>query len=122
LSLNLVKRPFKSNGEFFAPGTIIEEPEKINLYRNKVREGKIVVVDEHNVDDVAEYLDYRQGIEIKSVLYEALGIKNEHEKEYLAKVERLATKYDIAFEGRAIEDVVADIKAKQEANKTAAGK
>lgn len=63
LSVKVVRRPFKTRGKVYSAGTIIEDPAVIPLYKSKVGEGKIVEVDEHNIDHVATYLKYRRGVE-----------------------------------------------------------
>lgn len=63
LSVKVVRRPFKTRGKVYSAGTIIEDPAVIPLYKSKVGEGKIVEVDEHNIERVATYLKYRRGVE-----------------------------------------------------------
>ena len=63
LSVKVVRRPFKTRGKVYPAGTIIENPAGIPLYKSKVGEGKIVEVDEHNIERVATYLKYRRGVE-----------------------------------------------------------
>lgn len=70
--LNLVKRPFKSNGVFYPAGTVIQNPAGIHLYKTKLKDGKIIVVDEHNVDSVAHFFLHRHGLNIKEKLLTAL--------------------------------------------------
>lgn len=79
LSINVVKRPFRSNGVFYAAGSIIKEPAVVRLFRSKVAEGKIVIVDEHNIDKISDYLLYKQGVDVKELLKGALlrGVSND---------------------------------------------
>lgn len=111
--LNVVKRPFKTRGEFYPVGSIINDPAGISLYKSKVRSGHIVLVDEHNLDDIAFHLLHKNGVDVKDEMVEALTQK----KEYYEKVERLAAKHGVEMHGRHLEDVVAEIKAKQAESK-----
>ena len=79
--INIVKRPFTTNGEFYAVGTVIADPTAIRLYKSKVREGKIVEVNEHNLPKLTEWLESRTGIDFtesfEAALEEALKPKDE---------------------------------------------
>lgn len=59
--VSVVKRPFKSGGVFYAAGSIVE-PASIKLYKTKVKEGRIVEVDEHNLDTVLLDLTIKRGV------------------------------------------------------------
>lgn len=119
--INVVKRPFKSNGVHYAAGTVITDPAAIRLFRTKVNEGKIVVVDEHNVDRVSEYLLHKQGVDAKERLDGVLVIVTAEELAYIEDAERTAQKEAEAqakadAEAKAKAD--AEAKAKEEAEKT----
>lgn len=84
MSVKVVRRPFKTRGKVYPAGTIIEDPAGIPLYKSKVGEGKIVEVDEHNIERVATYLKYRRGVEnayeiLRAALDKAKAAKAEPE-------------------------------------------
>ncbi|MNB69312.1 hypothetical protein D3C75_158400 [compost metagenome] len=110
--INVVKRPFKSNGVHYAAGTVITDPAAIRLFRTKVNEGKIVEVDEHNIDRVSEYLLHKRGVDAKDRLDEALTIVTAEELAYIEDVDRTAQK-----EAEAKAKADAEAKAKEEAEK-----
>lgn len=118
MSLNVVKRPFKTGGKVYSAGDVIVNPADITLYRTKVREGKIVLIDEHNLEQYATYLTYKHGVEgALETLTEALAatkpvVEVPVDTEYLEKVRKHANKHGVEMEGRPVEDVVAEIKAK----------
>ncbi|MNU34904.1 hypothetical protein D3C71_234910 [compost metagenome] len=113
LSISVVKRPFKTNGVFYAAGTVITDPAAIRLYRTKVAEGKIVEVDEHNIDRVSEYLLHKQGEEAKALFDQGFLIVTAEELAYIEDLERTAQKE--AAEAAAKE--AAEAAAKAEADK-----
>lgn len=118
MSLKVVSRPFKSAGVFYPVGSIIEDPTAIKLYKTKVKDKKIIDVDEHNVDDVSYYLLAKHGVDVKGKLKEALSPSTvEYTEEYIAKVYKLADKYDVQTENRSIEDLIKEIKQKQAESK-----
>jgi hypothetical protein len=92
LSISVVKHPFKTNGVFYAAGTVITDLAAIRLYRTKVNEGKIVEVDEHNVDHVSEYLLHKQGEEAKARFDEGFLIVTAEELAYIEDLDRTAQK------------------------------
>lgn len=106
--ISVVKRPFKTNGVFYAAGTVITDLAAIRLYRTKVAEGKIVEVDEHNIDRVSEYLLHKQGEEAKALFDEGFLIVTAEELAYIEDIERTAQKEAAAKEE-------ADKKAAEEA-------
>lgn len=119
--LSVVIRPFKSGGVFYPAGTIVD-PAGITLYKSKIGENKIKVVDEHNLDEVARFLELRHGQEdAHKVLSDAVS----NRKAYLNKVNEAAKKYQIDVAGKTTEEVVAEVKAKQadaKAKETKTGK
>lgn len=90
--ISVVRRPFKTNGEFYAAGTVITDPAAIRLYKTKVAEGKIVEVDEHNIDRVSEYLLHKQGEEAKALFDKGFLIVTAEELAYIEDIERTAQK------------------------------
>lgn len=125
MSLKVVKRPFRTGGKVYSAGEIVD-PADITLFKNKMREGKIIMVDEHNLDEVATYLKHRYNIE---GAYDKLKLaldppkepkepaKDPVDEEYVAKVKVAAKKHKVKFAGRPLEDVVAEVKEKQKAAK-----
>lgn len=128
--ITVVTRPFKSGGQFYPAGTIVD-PAGFKLYKSRLGAGHLAVVDEHNLQDVSRYLTIRQKVEnSEEILRTALDESNkpkepeaEHQtesvekpeepsEEYLAKVNLLAEKFDVEVEGRPLEEVVAEIKEK----------
>jgi phosphoenolpyruvate carboxylase len=84
------------------------------------------VVDEHNLDEVSRFLHIRHNMEnAQEVLTNELtAIKKEKaDKEaYLEKVKIAAEKYAIDTEGKTTEQVVAEVKAKQQEAKATSEK
>lgn len=115
--INVVVRPFRSNGVFYAAGTVISDPAAIRYYRGKVNEGKIVAVDEHNLERVSLYVLRKSGEDVSQDLRAALGKAPTHTEEYLEKVKAAATKYEVNMDGKTIEEVVAEVKQKASASK-----
>ncbi|MMZ45702.1 hypothetical protein D3C75_232910 [compost metagenome] len=114
--LNVVRRPFKTNGLFYAAGTVIDDPAAIRLFRNKVNEGKIVQVDEHNLEAMATYLYHKQGVDVADDLKGALT--RAIEAEAFAESEELAYKEHAEREAKAAAEKAkaeAEAKAKAEA-------
>lgn len=96
--INIVKRPFKSNGFYFAAGSVITDPAAIRLFKTKVSEGKIVEVDEHNIDRISEYLLHKQGVEAKERFDKGLLIITAEELAYIEDIERTAAREATAKE------------------------
>lgn len=128
MSLNVVKRPFRAGGKVYSAGTIIKDPAEITLFKNRMREGKIALVDEHNVEQFAVFLSYRYGVEgalekLTNALKEDEKPKqskqSEVDEEYLAKVRKMAKVHGVEVDGRPIPDVVAEIKVKAKEAKEA---
>jgi type II secretory pathway component GspD/PulD (secretin) len=115
MTVSVVIRPFKAGGVFYPAGTIID-PAGITLYKSRIGEGKIAVVDEHNLDSVSRFLNIRHGVEdAKATLVAAMNPNNTthgYDPEYIEKVKKAAEQYEVEFEGRDIQEVVAEIKAK----------
>lgn len=84
MELFIVKRPFRTNGEMYLVGSVIEDPTKIRLFKSKVNEGKIIKVNEVNLDRVAEYIESRTGVDIK----EAFKKRKEEDSRKLAEEAR----------------------------------
>lgn len=63
--ISVVIRPFKSGGVFYPAGTLVD-PAGITLYRSKIGENKIAEVDEHNLDEISNFLQLRYGIDTAS--------------------------------------------------------
>lgn len=59
----VVRTPFTSRGEVYRSGDLIKHPERIALFTSKVKERKIIEVNEHNIDGFAQYLELRRGVE-----------------------------------------------------------
>lgn len=81
----VVKRAFKSVNKVYAVGSIIEDPTTIRLFKSKVNEGKIVAVNEQNINHIAEYIYNRVGIDIKKALVKDKPVINEYEPAKKAK-------------------------------------
>jgi hypothetical protein len=112
----VVIRPFKSGGKFYPAGEIID-PAGFKLLRSRIGEGKLAVVDEHNFEQTARYLQIRHGIEnaedlLRGETQDKPVDKPVVDEEYLAKVKALALQFDVDMEDRELEDVVAEIKQK----------
>lgn len=106
--ISVVIRPFKSGGVFYPAGTIVD-PAGIKLYKSRIGEGKIKVVDEHNLEEVARFLTIRHKMEdAQTLLADKLAYKK--------KVIVAANKLGVDMTGKTIEQVVAEVKAKQAAD------
>jgi hypothetical protein len=118
--ISVVIRPFKSGGVFYPAGTIVD-PAGITLYKSKIGENKIKVVDEHNLEEVARFLQIRHKMDDAQefLTKELRGIDEPkltvEEEAYLVKVKLAAKKYAIDMEGKTTEQVVAEVKVKQKA-------
>lgn len=114
LSVSVVRLPFASRGKQYRSGDLIESPDGIALYSTKVKDNKIVEVNEHNYKDLATYLEYRRDVKGARELLEGyLGINDKtHDPKYVEKVMKLANKADVDTEGKSIEVIVDEIKAK----------
>ena len=118
----VVRRPFKAGGNFYPAGEIIDNPAGIRLFKIRLNDGHIIAVTEQTVDDWANYLQARYGVDVKEKLLNALKEKVEEQKEQqeeqsqdkerVEKVKKLAAKYNIQIEGRPLEEVIAEIKEK----------
>lgn len=60
--LNVVKRPFKSGGQFYAVGTVIEDPTALRLFKQKVADGKILLVTEQNLESTIHYFTVKHDL------------------------------------------------------------
>ena len=80
LSVKIVKRPFKSNGVFYAAGSVITDPAEIRLYKTKVKDGRIIDVYEQDVDDISEYFLSKMGVDIKESLLKAFADQRAEEE------------------------------------------
>lgn len=110
--VKIAKKPFKSNGEFFPAGSLIEDTAGIKLYKRRVLDGYILTVDEHNLDETIYYLTFRQGVSKDGCTKIADAVK------YEAKVYSLADKYNIDTKDVEFSVVVDNVrKAVDEANK-----
>lgn len=124
----VVIRPFKSGGKFYPAGEIID-PAGFKLLKSRLGAGNLKKVDEHNIKDVAHYLQVRHKIDnAEELLVEAMTAHKDslannesdeeadkapkYDEEYLAKVYSLAEQLDVEVGDRDIEDVVAEIKEK----------
>ena len=71
----VARKPFKTCGIFYALGSIITDPSAIKFFRTKLREGKIVEVDESNAERIAEYVNAKTNVnpieDFKSAIEEA---------------------------------------------------
>jgi Asp-tRNA(Asn)/Glu-tRNA(Gln) amidotransferase A subunit family amidase len=131
--LSVVIRPFKAGGKFYSVGSLIEDPSSVRLYKSRIGEGKIAVVDEHNLDAVAHFLQYRSDVEkplekLTKALKEAKAKRDETDAkakaeaetaEYEDKVHRVATHFGIDTEGKTLDELVAEVRAAQEEAKKA---
>lgn len=113
LLINVVKRPFKSGGKLYPAGEIIDDPAGIKLFRTKVREGKIIEVDEHNLLDAINYLKHRRGVNVSETLTNAVKGKPKVDPEYKAKVLNAAAKYGIDTDDKGFEEVVTEVREAQ---------
>lgn len=79
MQIILAVKNFKSCGVFYRAGQVITDPASIKMYKSKVQEGKILVLDRHSKDAVAKikFLEQKLGV---SILKEV--------KEYLASLEK----------------------------------
>jgi hypothetical protein len=85
--VNVTKRPFTSNGVHYAAGTVITDPAAIRLFRSKVNDGKVIKVDEHNLDSTIAYFSVRVGVDVAESLTAAVkGTVNEPVVEPVADV------------------------------------
>lgn len=68
--LYVVRRAFKSYGELYLPGTLLESLEGIKLARSKLNERKIVRLpeNEHHLSALCTYFQERMGIDLHSGL------------------------------------------------------
>ena len=66
--LYVVRRTFKTNGEIFVQGTILDDVSDIKLARTKIREGKIVPLpsDESKLAKYVDYFQAKVGVDLKA--------------------------------------------------------
>lgn len=114
----------------YTAGTVLVNPAEITLYRNKMREGKIVYIEEQDVEQYATYFEHRHGVENAletltnafKAQADALERKATEEKEaaekaaYREKVIIAAEQHGVEVGDRPLEKVVAEIKAKAKKN------
>lgn len=121
LSVSVARRPFRVGTKVYYPGDVITDPGSIPFFATKRREGKIVELTEHNLQDVAQYIEYRQGVkDAKVKLTKALKGTSSPKKvdedkysdpAYVKKVTALAKKKGVSMEGKTIQEVVEELKA-----------
>jgi hypothetical protein len=113
--LNVVKTPFRSGSDYYPAGTIIKDPAGVALYVNRLRNGFIVLVDEHNLQSTADYLLHRRGVaEAHKTLKTALSNEKTRDRvadEYEAKVFKAAEQKSVDTEGKSIDEIVSEVKA-----------
>lgn len=63
----VVKRPFKNYGVVYTAGTVITEPAVIKRLKSKIAEGKIINVDEHDIESTRQYFKAKYGVDIKPI-------------------------------------------------------
>lgn len=84
----IIRRPFKSNGQYYVPGQVITtaEFESIKLHKSRLANGKILYVPESKEEQnkMNNYFEQKFGVDIQledqaSELkpYEAKGVKND---------------------------------------------
>lgn len=63
----VVKRPFKNYGVIYTAGTVITEPAVIKRLKSRIAEGKIINVDEHDIESTKQYFKAKYGVDIKPI-------------------------------------------------------
>lgn len=102
--LNIVRKPFKSNGTFYPAGTIIKDPAGISLLKTKIKDKWIVQVDEHGITSLDEFFIVKKGVSEKFL---------KGQQEYVGKVLRLASKFDIDTTDKELAEVVEEVRVAQ---------
>jgi hypothetical protein len=85
----VARKPFKTCGNFYALGSIITDPSAIKFFNTKLREGKIVEVNESNAEHIAEYVTAKTG-ENPIESYKELLSKESIETDTVGEVEEEA--------------------------------
>lgn len=62
--VNIVKRPFKSNGIYYTAGSLIDDPSVIRNFNTKVMGGKIIQVSKDSDPAIIKELEARFNIKI----------------------------------------------------------
>lgn len=60
----VVRRPFRNYGEVLTAGTVISDPAVIKHFKSRVKEGKILVVAEHQYEAIEKYFLAKFGVEV----------------------------------------------------------
>lgn len=114
LSVNIARRQFRVGEKVYVPGEVITDPGAIPFFSTKRKDGKIVELTEHNLQDVAAFLTYRQNVKgAEKLLKQALADRKYSDPAYVEKVLRLADENKIDTEGKTIKELVVEIKAVQ---------
>lgn len=113
--LNVVRTPFKSGTDYYPAGTIIQDPAGVALYTNRLLNRFIVLVDEHNLQETADYLVHRCGVtdahETLKVALSDMRTKEKAADDYAQKAYKAAEQYGISTDGKSLDDIVAEVKA-----------
>lgn len=91
-------------------GSVINDPTLIRLFKSKVGEGKILIVNESNLTQIAEYVKGRTGIDNLEIFTKALEGKKEvikNEKE--TGEETTNTTSETSTEPKKEEEIVAPV-------------
>jgi len=73
--LYVIRRPFKSAGEFYAVGTILDDLSPIKLSKVKLNEGKIQILpkDEKQLENLCDYYKTKLGVDLAANLAERVS-------------------------------------------------
>lgn len=66
MRIYVAKRAFKTNGEFYDVGSVVD-PAKIRYFKSKIQEGQIILLNssDANLEDTLDYLEIRAGKPLK---------------------------------------------------------
>ena len=60
----IVKRPFKNNGTVFTAGTVLTDPAVIKHLKSRIKEGKVLEVNEQQLLSYKTYFKDKYGVDI----------------------------------------------------------
>lgn len=111
-TLSIARRPFKVGTKVYLPGDVIDDPASVPFFATKRRDGKIAELTEHNLQELATYIQYRQGVDnAVEKLTNALADRKYKDPAYVEKVLKIADDKGVETDGKEIKDIVKEIKA-----------